>query len=140
MHSQLLCNEGNGSSHAGGERWVLVPTPELELVLQRGRSNSRPPSHSSPSHTGAVPLHQCKGEGCNAPVQPLVGAGQGVHCQKHAENRAGAWSKHASFSFPETFPRGPWGAFPFTLALFKQAQCLGTMVHAPSPKASLMTF
>lgn len=26
------------------------------------------------------------------------------------------------------------------LALFEQAQALGTMVHAPSPKASLMTF
>lgn len=140
MQPQLLCKEGNGAPLAGGEMWVLVLTPEVDVVLQRGRTNSHPPSYSSPSHAGAVPLHQCKGEGCNPPVQPLMGAGQGVHHQEHAENGAGAWSKQASFSFPETFPRGPWGAFPFALAVFKQAQFLGTMVHAPSLKASLMTF
>lgn len=53
---------------------------------------------------------------------------------------AGAWSRGTSLGFPETFPRGPRGAFPFALALFKQARCLDTAVHAPSLKASLMTF
>lgn len=57
-----------------------------------------------------------------------------------AGQAAGAWSRGTSLGFPETFPRGPRGAFPFALALFKQARCLDTAVHAPSLKASLMTF
>lgn len=53
---------------------------------------------------------------------------------------AGSQSKHSSSAFPASFPQGPRGALPLTLALFKQAQCLDTAVHTPSPKASLMTF
>lgn len=47
---QLLCSEGNSAPLAGEETGVLVLSPELELVLQRGRSNGRSASHSSSLH------------------------------------------------------------------------------------------
>jgi len=140
MQPQLSCKEGSGACLAGGEMRALVLTPELELVLQRGRSNGCSPPWGSPSHAGAVPLHQCKGDGCDPPHATSRGCGAGSASPRARRKWSRITEQTNPRSFPETFPRGPRGASPFAPAPFEQARCLGTTVHAPSPKASLMTF
>lgn len=82
------------------------------------------------SHTELVTLHSSHaGSLC---------ACRGMHSTTPWAARS--QSKHSSSAFPASFPRSPRGALPLTLALFKQAQCLDTVVHTSSLKASLMTF